>query len=247
MFAERASRMRVPMFWLGAVLAGALVALGAILSLPRGARATSDPPVAYYYPYNGWAAQSHAEGHDGYGASNFPTWYGGSAKDGGEDACSYSNRYSNIQSAGSISTSSTSSTAELPDWSSGLVLSYVGCGVSSSSRTLITTFMSSTWGGTPGYTYHNAATGSQCSSQGLSSPCGDWATTSQVEISWWNSASDSSRQKLLLHEWGHAWNLDDYCNGATAMMNNGISPCNWPSSGQYYAKDRDAFYITYGY
>jgi hypothetical protein len=208
--------------------------------------AWSDPPIAYYYPDHGWAAQSHAQGHDGYGPSNFPTWYGGAAKDGGQNACSPANRYLNMQAAGTISHDSTLGTGNW-EWPDGLVMSYVGCGVSASSRTLITTWMTSTWGGTAGYTYHTKASSSQCSGQGLSYPCGDWSTTSQVQISWWDSKSTSNRRKLLLHEWAHAWNLDDYCGSEPAMTKNGLSGCSWPSTAQYYDKDRWAFWETYGW
>ena len=208
--------------------------------------AVSDPPIKYYYPNNGWAAHAHNQGHDGYGASNSPTWYGGAAYGGGQNACSPSHRSSNIQAAGSSATSSTIGTAELQDWPVGLKVSYVGCGVSASSRTLITTFKTTTGGGTPGYTYHNKSTSSQCSSQGMSYPCGDWSTVSEIQISWWDSRSDTDRKKLLLHEWAHAWNLDDYCGSSSAMSKNGIAPCNWPTSAQFYAKDRQAFYLIYG-
>ena len=133
---------------LGFVLGFSLAAL--TLGAAHG---LSDPPISFYYPSHGWAAQSHAEGHNGYGPSNFPTWYGGTAKDGGENACQTS-RYTNIQAAGSISTSSTVGTG---DWPGGLVLQYVGCGVLPTSRTLFTAFMTSTGGGSPGYTYHTQA------------------------------------------------------------------------------------------
>jgi len=231
-------------------LAGMLLGFVATGLLVERASAWSDPPIAFYYPDHGWAAQSHAEGHDGYGPWNFPTWYGGAAVGNqygpGQDACSSSNRYSNIQAAGTISHDSTLGIGGW-EWPDGLVMSYVGCGVSPNSRTLITTWVTTTQGGTAGFTYHNKASSSQCSGQGISYPCGDWSTVSEIRISWWNSATTSSRRKLLLHEWAHAWNLDDYCGSQDAMTKNGLSGCTWPSTPQYYDKDNWAFWETYGW
>lgn len=226
-----------------------------LLLTPRGpAGATHDPAITFYWPGHGWAAQAHSHGHDGSGPSNFPTWYGGTTSPAGywyqgspagESACA-TGRASNLTAAASAVTSSTDNQPQLPDWSIGAYMTYVGCNVNVASRTLFTSWVNSTGGGTPGYTIHRQATSTQCASSGMSYPCGDWATVAEVQKSWWNSRDDTTRRKLLLHEWGHAFGMGDYCGSHPALSKNGLSPCLWPSGVQYYDLDDRALYLIYG-
>lgn len=207
--------------------------------------AAADPPVKFTYPWQGWAAQAHTEGHNGYGTFNHPTWWGGAEKDDGEDSCS-DGRHAVLQSAVSIAISTTTGKPETPDWPGGLVLSGVGCSVSAESRTLITTFVTATGGNSPGFTYLDQADADQCSSQGLSFPCGSWSTTTQIQIAAWNAKNSMQKKLLLLHEWAHAFNLPDYCGSSTAMTRPGTSGCSFPSTPAYYPKDRSALFIAFG-
>jgi len=130
-----------------------------------------DPTITVYFGSYGWAAQTHANGHDGYGGFDLPTWYGGtdtpnvgdwySGSPAGTNGCGSSDRYLKMQSAGSASTSSTDSQAETPDWDEGLVLDYVGCNVSHTSRTLMTEWVDTTGGGSPGFNFRVSSTSTQ--------------------------------------------------------------------------------------
>ena len=213
-----------------------------------------DPAYGFWnYPQHGWAAQSHAEGHDGSGPSNSPTWYGGTTSPAnywypgspvGEDSCA-TNRYANMNAAETAIETSTAAAPELIDWPVGVYMGYVGCDVSVGSRTLFTSFVDGAW--CCGYTVHKQATNDQCSSVGLTHPCGDWATATEVVKWWWDSRADSVRQQLLLHEWGHSFGMGDYCGyHHNAMSRNGETSCAWPSSGEYYSLDRRALYLIYG-
>jgi len=225
-----------------------------LVSTADQASATHDPAIFGYFPTFGWAAQAHSQGHNGYGSSNFPTWYGGTTSPAGywyggspagENSCAV-NRYTNMNAAEAASESSTKFQPQLPDWPIGLYMTWVGCNVNVASRTLFTSFVNGTGGGSPGYTVHRPATSSQCSGQGLGYPCGDWATVSEVQKSWWDTRDDTTRRKFLMHEWGHSWSMGDYCGTHPGLSKNGFSPCLWPSAVAYYDIDDRALFLIYG-
>ena len=237
------------------IAAGALVAHG---SVAEGSHPSVTELIAYSFPAHDWAPMSHREGHNGEGASNLPVYYGGVAVapggfDGthpfnqGYDACGGSTpRWSNMQAAASATNSSTRNKPELPDWPNGLLMATAGCGVSPNGHTFMTTFVSATSAGSPGYSYHLQASPSQCAQLGQPSPCGDWKTMTEVQKSWWDAAgrTDFNRQQLLMHEWGHQWGLADRCYSEPSWTHNG-QDCGWPGTLAYQPVDRQALFEIY--
>lgn len=240
------------------------IAIGATVAVAtgRGPAEANHPSVgaliSYYFPSYDWSPMAHREGHNGEGATNWPVYYGGVAVAAGGlglnlpvnqgfDACGGSNpRWSNMQAVAAASTSSTLNKPELPDWPLGLYMSGAGCSVSPNSHTFMTTFVSATSGGSPGYTYHYPASASQCMSIGVASPCGDWKSVTEVQKSWWDATgrTDFSRRQLLMHEWGHQWGLKDECFSEPSWTHNGVG-CSWPTTLEYQPVDRQAFFEIY--
>lgn len=98
-----------------------------------------------------------------------------------------------------------------------------------------------------GETFRYIAPSDYCSIWGQSYPCGARPTIVMNTYKWDAPMSDSSKQRLIIHETGHAVGMMDYCT-EDSVMNNGTSTCNggkWTAVTGYLSTDRSAVNSIY--
>ncbi len=107
-----------------------------------------------------------------------------------------------------------------------------------------------------GETFRYAAPSSYCSIWGQSYPCGARPTIVMNTYKWDGNSTpyyapmtSASKQRLIVHETGHAVGMMDYCSGSIdSIMNNGATTCNsgrWTAITGYKATDRSAVNSVY--
>ncbi len=101
----------------------------------------------------------------------------------------------------------------------------------------------------PGQIYRSLARSDFCSLWGQSYPCGMRST---VEIDTWRwdgqyASNPTLKQRLIMHETGHAIGMLDYC-AQDSIMNDGTGGCNggkWSAVMSYQPTDRTAINSVY--
>lgn len=97
-----------------------------------------------------------------------------------------------------------------------------------------------------GETFRYVAPSDYCYIWGQSYPCGTRPTIVMNTYKWDPMAS-LSKQRLIMHETGHAVGMMDYCT-VDSIMNNGTSTCNggkWTAVTGYLSTDRSAVSSVY--
>ena len=95
-------------------------------------------------------------------------------------------------------------------------------------------------GDSVGQTYSSAPPSSCCSFWGQSYPCGNYSIIQLDNTRYANYGPGLLRQRVIVHETGHAVGMFDYC-GSDSIMNNGAATCNggrWTAVMNYQPIDR---------
>lgn len=134
--------------------------------------------------------------------------------------------------------SSTTGTAEMPEWANGIGMQQYTCtGTWNNYTDIRISHVASQ--SSPGLNIDTMRDSTYCSFWGTSYPCGVRSSVT-VRQSWWDTASSVSRQRLIMHETGHSMGLNHHCT-ANSIMNDGTSGCNsgaWTSVMTYQPTDR---------
>lgn len=101
----------------------------------------------------------------------------------------------------------------------------------------------------PGQIYRSLAAADFCSIWGQSWPCGMRSTIELDTYRWDGSyvGQPLLKQRLVMHETGHAIGMMDYCS-EDSIMNDGTSTCNserWTAVMEYKSTDRSATNSVY--
>lgn len=140
---------------------------------------------------------------------------------------------------------STDGTGEMADWDDGIQLTQYTCTGSWNYYTDMK-FHYISHPGSPGENHDDVASAAFCSFWNENYPCG-MRPDVHFDTTWWSSASNDSRERLIMHETGHSFGLSHHCS-ADAIMNDGSGGCNggaWTSVMSYQATDRDGIDDTY--
>jgi hypothetical protein len=133
---------------------------------------------------------------------------------------------------------STEGYSEMPDWSNGIDMRQYTCdGTWNNYTDIVIEYLNHPDSG--GENHDTLNSSSYCSFWGESHPCGVRSTV-HVDETWWNNASNDSRERLIMHETGHSFGLSHHCS-EDAIMNDGTSGCNggkWTSVMEYKSTDR---------
>lgn len=135
---------------------------------------------------------------------------------------------------------STTGTSEMSRWTNGIdVRRYTCTGTWDNYTDIYLQYLNRNPSDSWGQNYDTVNSSAYCQFWGVSYPCGV-RSTDQIDITRWNNASTLSRERLVMHETGHAFGLADHCT-SDAIMNNGLSTCNggkWTAIMQYMSTDR---------
>ena len=97
-----------------------------------------------------------------------------------------------------------------------------------------------------GQNYPSFARSDFCAYWGVSYPCGQRPTV-EIHSVKWASATQTNKERLLMHETGHSHGMYDYC-GSDSIMNNGVSTCNsgkWTALMTYQTTDQQGINAVY--
>ena len=78
-------------------------------------------------------------------------------------------------------------------------------------------------------------------------PCGTHPSRVHINLDWWNSSNNNSRERLIMHETGHSMGLDHHCS-SDSIMNTGADTCNqkrWTEVMVYKPTDRNGIVGIY--
>jgi hypothetical protein len=100
-----------------------------------------------------------------------------------------------------------------------------------------------------GQIYRSLAGSDFCAIWGQSYPCGMRSTIEIDTYRWYGSYANSPslKQRLIMHETGHAIGMKDYCS-QDSIMNDGTPSCNsgrWTAVMDYKSTDRSAVNSVY--
>jgi hypothetical protein len=140
---------------------------------------------------------------------------------------------------------STTGTAEMSDWDSGIQLTQYTCTGNWNYYTDMK-FHYLNHPGSPGENHDDVASSAFCSFWNESYPCG-MRPDVHFDTTWWNNASQTSRERLVMHETGHSFGLSHHCS-EDAIMNDGSGGCNggaWTSVMEYQSTDREGIDSVY--
>lgn len=140
---------------------------------------------------------------------------------------------------------STTGTSEMSRWKKGIDMRQYTCTGSWNNYTDIKLeYLSHP--SSPGENHDSVNSSSYCAFWGVSYPCGV-RSTDHFDTTKWNNASSLSRERLIMHETGHAFGLAHHCT-SDAIMNDGTSACNggkWTAIMQYQPTDRTGISNVY--
>lgn len=140
---------------------------------------------------------------------------------------------------------STTGTSEMSRWTNGIDMRRYTCtGTWDNYTDIYLQYLSHP--ASPGENHDTVNSSAYCAFWGVSYPCGV-RSTDHIDTAWWSGQGTLSRERLIMHETGHAFGLAEHCT-SDAIMNNGLSTCNggkWTSIMQYQPTDRTGINNVY--
>lgn len=140
---------------------------------------------------------------------------------------------------------STKGKSEMPDHDDGIKMSSYNCSGSwSNDIDILLNYV--TTHPTPGENSDIKNPKAYCTYFDVDYPCGNRAKI-KISKAWWNTATKTSKERLIMHETGHSLGMGHLCS-ENSIMNDGTSGCNngvWTAVTGYLPPDRRAIDAIY--